>query len=276
MRVTCVASVWLTVIACSSPRSPSKTQAAPGLPRVVAHRGASHEAPENTLAAFRRAWALGVEGVELDVHLTSDGHVVVIHDASTKRTAGLDREVADLTLAEIKALDVGRWMGTSFEGERIPTIGEALATIPSSRTMFIEIKSGPETAPALARAILADDPRARGAQLAVQGFDPVALAAFAAELPGAPAYWTVMPPLDEQDEPLPYPGSIIDEAVRLGFPGVALLHVSVDDTLIAAARGAGLEVDLWTLNEPTDLARWSGRGDIRWIETDRPDLVGSR
>jgi glycerophosphoryl diester phosphodiesterase len=245
------------------------------LPRVVAHRGASHEAPENTLAAFRRAWDLGVECVELDLHLTRDGHVVVIHDASARRTTGLDREIRDLTLAELEALDAGRWMSPRFSGERIPTIGQALATIPVGRTMFLEIKSGPETAPALAHAILAADPRPRGARIALQGFDPDALAAFASALPGAPAYWTVMPPLDEQDEPLPYPREVIDEAVRRGFPGLALLHVSVDDPLVEAARQAGLEVDLWTLNEPADLARWYPRAGIRWIETDRPDLVAA-
>ncbi len=276
MRIACVTSSLVVLLACSSAPLSNPPGTSVTRPRLVAHRGASHDAPENTIAAFHKAWELGVECVELDIHLTRDHEVVVIHDDNTKRTTGLDRDVASLTLAELQVLDAGSWMSPRFAGERIPTIAEALATIPEGRTMFIEIKSGPETAGALARAIRAADPRPRGAHIALQGFDPAALSAFAAELPGVPAYWTVMPPLDDQREPLPYPTSIVAEAVRRGFPGVALLYASVDDDLVAAARAAGLLVDVWTLNDPADVARWYGRPEIRWIETDRPELIPAR
>jgi glycerophosphoryl diester phosphodiesterase len=270
VRSTCL----IAIAACSQPtateREPAPTDVT--MPRIVAHRGASHDAPENTLIAFRRAWELGVEGVELDVHLTRDGEVVVIHDATTRRTAGRDRPVAAQTLAELKSLDAGGWKSPEFAGERIPTIAEAMATIPRGRTMFIELKSKLDTAARVARAIRAADPRPRGALLALQGFDPVALAAFAAELPGVPAYWTVQPPLDDEDRPLPYPLAIVDEAKRHRFAGLALLHVSTSDELLDAARRAGLLVDVWTINEAPELARWHAR-DVRWIETDRPDLA---
>lgn len=272
--------------ACSSPRSSSPQSSSsqssatpPARPRIVAHRGASHDAPENTLAAFRRAWELGVEAVELDVHVSRDGEVVVIHDATTARTGGVDRRVAEQTLAELKAHDVGRWKGPAFAGERIPTLAEALATVPSGRTIFVELKTGPDTAEAVARAIRQADPRPRGGVVALQGFAPAALAALAAALPGAAAYWTVDPPVDDRDperpRPLPYPPGLAEEARRHGFAGVALFHGSVDDELLARLAAAGLLVDVWTLNEPADLARWSAR-DVRWIETDRPDLAPSR
>src|SRR5690242_159422 len=83
-------------------------------PRIVAHRGASAEAPENTMSAFRRAWELGVECVELDVHVTRDGETVVIHDDTTERTGGRDRAVAAQTLAELRELDVGGWKASRF------------------------------------------------------------------------------------------------------------------------------------------------------------------
>src|SRR5262245_12146520 len=134
MRMACLASIC--VAACSSPQPAAPSP--PARPRIVAHRGSSHDAPENTLAAFRRAWELGVECVELDVHVTSDGQAVVIHDESTKRTAGRDRPVAAQTLAEIKQLDAGRWKGPAHAGERIPTLGEVLTTMPSGRTLFVE------------------------------------------------------------------------------------------------------------------------------------------
>lgn len=261
--------------ACSSPpvldRAPALDADAPPLPRIVAHRGASHEAPENTLAAFRRAWDIGVECVELDVHLTKDGEVVVMHDANTKRITGRDRAVADQTLAELKELDAGAWKGSAFADERIPSIAEAIATMPAGRTLFIELKSGLDTVPAIARAIRAANPEPR-AHLALQAFDADGLAALAKELPSAPAFWDVEPPT-EGDQPLPYPIAIVDEAKRRGFAGLALLHVSVTEELIAAARGAGLEVDVWTINDREGLVAARARTDLRWIETDRPDLA---
>lgn len=242
-------------------------------PRIVAHRGASAVAPENTLAAFRRAWQLGVEACELDVHVSKDGEVVVIHDATTKRTAGLDKPVADQTLAELQALDAGSWKGGEYAGERIPTLAAVLATIPPGRSLFVEIKSGPETAPAIAAVV--KQARPSSASVLLQGFDADALGALAAALPDAPAYWTVDPPVDDSGRPLPYPTSVIDEARRRGFAGLALLHESVDDTFLAAARDAGILVDVWTLNDTSLIASWAAR-DVRWIETDRPDLAPVR
>ena len=91
----------------------------PGLarPRLVAHRGASAAAPENTLAAFRRAWELGCEAIELDVHLSADEQAVVIHDQDLARTAGDPRRVRECSLAELRALEVGSWKAAAFAGE---------------------------------------------------------------------------------------------------------------------------------------------------------------
>ena len=101
---------------------------------IIAHRGASAEAPENTLAAFRRAIELGADGVEFDVRLAADGVPVVIHDATLKRTAGIDRRVADITSAELARLDVGSWFNRhhghladeAYALERIPTLERVL------------------------------------------------------------------------------------------------------------------------------------------------------
>jgi glycerophosphoryl diester phosphodiesterase len=268
-----LAYVLVVTAACSSPRQPPTP--AVTRPRIVAHRGASFDAPENTQAAFRRAWELGVECVELDVRLSRDGEAVVIHDATTKRTAGgEDRPVAEQTLAELRALDAGAWKGAAFAGERIPTIGEVLSTTPSGRSVFVEIKSGVETVPAVAKAILAADPRPRGVSLALQGYNPLALDALAKALPGVPAYWTVDPPT-AGDRPLPYPPELPAAATQFGFAGVALDHGFVGDELVAQLRAAGLHVDVWTVNDAAAIAAWYAR-DIRWIETDRPDLAPAR
>ena len=266
-----VTSFAVITVGCSSgaPHEPMKQP--PPRPRIVAHRGASFEAPENTVAAFKRAWALGVEACELDVHVTKDGEVVVIHDADTLRIGGVDRPVADQTLPELQALDVGGWKHIKYKGERIPTLAEALATIPAGRTMFVEIKTGKETAPAIADVIKNAHPTS--VAIALQGFDPDALGALAAALPDAAAFWTVDPPLDAKDQPLPYPSDVIAEAKRRGFAGLALDYRGVSDELLAAAAKADLMVDVWTLNDPKLLANWAGKQDVRWIETDRPELA---
>ena len=266
MRLALVAIIGN--LGCSSPPS-EPTRITPSRPRIVAHRGASYEAPENTLAAFKRAWALGAEGVELDVRLTQDGEVVVIHDATTKRTTGVDKPVAEQTLVELTQLDAGRWKHQRYQGERIPTLAQALSTIPGGRTMFVEIKSGPETAPAVGKVI--QDARPTSVQIALQAYDPDALAALAAATPDAPAYWTVDPP-QTGGKLQPYPQTLIDDAKQRGFAGVALDYRGVTDELLVAARDAGILVDVWTLNDGPLLAAW-GAKEVRWIETDRPELA---
>src|SRR5512137_910870 len=89
-------------------------------PLILAHRGASRRAPENTMAAFRLAVQVGADGVELDVQLSRDGEVVVMHDGRVDRTSDGHGRVRDLTLAELRAFDAGRWVAPEFAGERIP------------------------------------------------------------------------------------------------------------------------------------------------------------
>src|SRR3954468_1570566 len=117
---------------------------------IIGHRGASFDAPENTLAAVQLAWQQGADAVEVDVHLSSDGKIVVIHDPNTRKLAGVNRKVARQTLAELRALDVGRRKGRAWVGEKIPTLEEVLATVPRGKRLFIEIKCGPEIVPELA------------------------------------------------------------------------------------------------------------------------------
>jgi glycerophosphoryl diester phosphodiesterase len=263
------ALVIVMLCGCSAgPHEPMKQQ--PPRPRIVAHRGASHEAPENTIAAFKRAYTLGAEAVELDVRVTQDGEVVVIHDATTLRIGGVDRAVADQTLAELRKLDVGAWKHIKYKGERIPTLAEALATIPGGRTMFVEIKSGEQTAAAIGKVIR--DAQPTSVAIALQGFDPDSLSALAAELPDAAAYWTVDPPHDANDQPLPYPIELIAKAKQRGFAGLALDYRAVTDELLVAASKADILVDVWTVNETALLVDWRAR-DVRWIETDRPELA---
>jgi len=135
---------------------------------IIAHRGASHDAPENTLASVNLAWAQGADAVEVDVQFSKDGHVVVFHDDNTRKTAGVAKKVCNQTLAELKALDVGRWKGAKWAGERIATIEEVLATVPNGKRLFIEIKCGPACLLPLAEAYRRS--RLKPGQVALIGF----------------------------------------------------------------------------------------------------------
>ena len=111
---------------------------------VVGHRGAPSRAPENTLASFEAALAIGVDAIELDVHLSRDGHLVVIHDQNLARTTNGRGLVHEHTLSELKALDAGGWFDSSFCGERIPTFEEVLVRIGSRVPLQVEIKGATE------------------------------------------------------------------------------------------------------------------------------------
>ena len=94
--------------------------------KIFAHRGSKGTHPENTLASFKEAVRVGSDGIELDVHLTKDGHLVVIHDETVDRTTKGTGEIRNLTLAEIKAMDAGSWFHNKYAGEKIPTLEEVL------------------------------------------------------------------------------------------------------------------------------------------------------
>lgn len=113
-------------------------------PVVIAHRGASAYAPENTMAAFSKALSLGAGGIELDVQLSRDGHVVVIHDEKVDRTSNGKGWIKDLTLEELKKLDFGSWFSPEFRNERIPALEQVMELLESwDGLLNIEIKSGP-------------------------------------------------------------------------------------------------------------------------------------
>ena len=122
-------------------------------PLIVAHRGSSFDAPENTLPAFELAWKQGADAIEGDFLLTKDNQIVCIHDGSTKRLADRNLAVRGSTLEELRKLDVGSWKHEKFKGTRIPTIAEVFATIPKGRKIFVEVKCGKEIIPYLVKEI---------------------------------------------------------------------------------------------------------------------------
>ena len=107
---------------------------------IYGHRGASGHAPENTLPSFRLAMDMGADGFELDVHMSKDGELVIIHDKTVDRTTNGTGAVKDMTLAELKALDAGGWKGVEFEGLKIPTFREFMELIKDHPPMTIDVE----------------------------------------------------------------------------------------------------------------------------------------
>ena len=158
---------------------------AEGRPLVLGHRGASEDAPENTLAAFRLAVEQGADGVELDVWRCRSGEVVVVHDEDARRVAGSPLRVPDASLPELRALDVGTWKGPRFRGERIPRLLEVLEALPGA-VVNVELKSRGKDL-RLAGAVAEDLARA-GAQgrVIVSSFDFRLVSAFRLAAPEVP------------------------------------------------------------------------------------------
>jgi len=241
-------------------------------PLIIAHRGASHDAPENTLAAVRLAWERGARAVEIDVRLSRDNAVVVIHDPNTRRIAGVDRPVAEQTLAELRALDAGRWKGERWAGERILLLTEVLETIPAGARLVIEVKSGPATLPGVQRAltetrtppaaaeiITFDRETARQAKRLWPERRVLGLAGLRREEQGLPVdVW--LPPMLKLAQEYRLDG--LDLGV---FPGFDL-------DAIARVKSSGMLAYVWTVNDPAEARRLALAG-VDAITTDRADVM---
>ena len=239
-------------------------------PEIVAHRGASYDAPENTLAAAQLAWEQRADAVELDIWLTKDGQVVVLHDATTKRTAGKDAPVVAQTLAELRQLDAGSWKSPQFAGEQIPTLDEFLGTLsrhPGKR-IYIEIKTGPEIVPAMVASI-----RRAGLtpqQTVIISFKYESLVATKQALPGYDALWLLGKPSPDPKKKSP----TLDEAIRDCRAGkLDGLDLNFGWPLDAAAvkkiRDARLQLHVWTVDDVAVARQWAALG-VDGITTNRP------
>jgi glycerophosphoryl diester phosphodiesterase len=247
--------------------SPLVAAAGPPAVEVVAHRGASADAPENTLAAIKLAWEQKADASEFDVYLSKDRQVVVLHDKDTKRTAGVDLPVAATPLAELRALDVGRWKGPQFAGEKVPTLDEMLATVPAGKRVFVEVKCGPEIVPELDRVVRAA--KLKPEQTAVISFNADVVAAAKKARPDLQAYWVVSLKPKKGQTP-PTAEGLIARAKAVGADGLDLSATEALDAVFARkVKAAGLKLYVWTVNE-ADVAKRMVEIGVDGITTDRP------
>jgi glycerophosphoryl diester phosphodiesterase len=237
---------------------------------IVAHRGYSDLAPENTVAAFKMGWERGTDACELDMHLTADGHIAILHDKDTKRTTGILKIVAQTPWAELAELDAGSWKHAQHAGERIPTLADCLATLPpGNKRFFLEVKCGPEIVPVLAKELEAWKPRA--AQLCIIAFDRKVARESKKAMPWMKVYR--LSSNETKDKKPVDLAQLIADSKADGLDGLDLgSKWPWSEAMVRQVRDAGLEIYVWTINLPEQAARLAALG-VDGITTDDPVMV---
>jgi glycerophosphoryl diester phosphodiesterase len=233
---------------------------------VTAHRGFSGKAPENTLAAFRTAIEAGCDMIELDVHLTRDGEVVVIHDDTLERTTSGRGTVAGKTLAELRGLDAGAWFDSRFSGERIPALAEVLALARGRIRINIELKRGknfPYTMEELAdRTLSVVETAGMVDRVLFSSFAPAAVDRIRVRNPLLSVALIVEKPWRKPEEA---GGGKI-------YPVLNCRTTVLNGENIRRAHARGIRVHVWTVNTEQEMARFISLG-VDGIITNHPDRL---
>lgn len=231
-------------------------------PWIIAHRGASGHAPENTLAAFERAIELGAGFIETDLHLTRDGRFVAIHDRTLDRTTNGSGAVRDFTVAELRKLDAGLWFDRQFAGQQIPTLEEILAFSRKHDVVFyFEIKY--EAAWGMHHALVAALQTAENAARSiVLSFDPETLLSLH-RLDAS----VMMGLLVEEAKP-----KLVQMAIDAGARQLCPRSDFVTRELVEEAHRSDLHVVTWTINDAEKMKAAMAAG-VDGIMTDLPDRL---
>ncbi len=232
---------------------------------IIAHRGASHLAPENTMASVTLGWEKDAD-VEVDIYLTKDNQIVAIHDKTTKRTAGVELTVAETTSQELRQLDVGSFKSEKYKGEPIPFLADIVESIPPGRKLYVEIKCGREVLPYL-RELLAES--GKMSRIVIIGFN-LDTVIKSKELIDVPTYWLKGTDKNKKtDEWIPHDPQLIQIAEGNGLDGMDVHYAGVTREFVEAATAAGQKLYVWTVDDPKEAARLVHLG-VAGITTNRP------
>lgn len=232
---------------------------------IIAHRGASYLAPENTMASVMLGWAKDAD-VEVDVYLTKDNKIVVIHDETTERTAGIDVNVADTTSEELRKLDVGSFKSEDYAGEQIPFLADIVETIPRGRKLYIEIKCGQEILPYL-RELLSQS--GKMSRIVIIGFDLDTVAS-SKEMIDVPTYWLKgTEKIKDTEQWIPHDPQLVQTAKNEGLDGLDVHYAGVTKEFADAVKASGQKLYVWTVDDPEEAIRLVKLG-VDGITTNRP------
>lgn len=244
--------------------------------KIVAHRGESFAAPENTVESFTLAWARGALCIEGDFHLSKDGEVICMHDDNLLRTCGVDAPISSLTLAEIKRHDAGLKKGEAWRCTQVPTLREVLETMPEYGEIYIELKSVGPIVDAL-KAVFESGPW-RPEQLTFIAFDEQTISAVKKLFPSHRAYWLTCNRTGTRQEPGSAelsPDELVAKLRELGVDGV---DICVTDFLGKAygdaLHAANLGFHVWTVDDAATAKRMVEIGADS-ITTNRAKFIAS-
>lgn len=229
---------------------------------VVGHRGSSKVAPENTISAARLAWDQGAHAVEVDVHLSSDNQIVVIHDKGTKRTTGVDYEVSKTPYHTLQGLDAGSWKNKKYKDEKIPVLNDIVDIIPEGKYLVVEIKSDKKIVPIIQKGFQHHE---KVNQLIFIAFDYETICDAKLAFPDNKSLWLSS---SFKKDAMP----ILQKVKKDKLDGVDLNYRMIDPKLMEIAEGLGLEVHTWTVNDLNKALELKKMG-VKSITTDIPDHV---
>jgi glycerophosphoryl diester phosphodiesterase len=237
---------------------------------IIGHRGASHDAPENTIASYKLAIEQGADGFEGDYWLTAGGQILDLHDKDTKRVAGKKLVVTTAPFKQLRGLDIGSWKDPKWHAERIPTLDEVLAIVPAGKKVFLELKSAAEIVAPMAKVIAAS--HVSPDQLVIISFHADAIAASKKEMPHIKALWLCGMTKKKDGTPQPTVEEVAATLKRIHADGLdaEAAHDYFNAGFIKRLGELGSrEFSVWTVDDPkvarlyADLGAWS-------ITTNRP------
>jgi len=237
---------------------------------IIAHRGAAHYAPENTLASFNLAWEKNADGIEGDFRLTKDNKIVCMHDPTTKRTTGVNLIIKESTYEQLRALDAGSSKGKEWKGEKIPLLSEILEIIPDGKKLYLEVKCGIEIIPFLKR--LFAEKNIPSEKVVIISFNSDVIAESKKQMSKIKALWLCG--ISEKDGCLsPSINEIISNLKKINADGLDVnAHPLINKNFVNALKSNNFSFCVWTVDDPKVAEKFEKLG-AKAITTNIPDLL---
>ncbi|QDV71145.1 putative glycerophosphoryl diester phosphodiesterase 1 [Rosistilla carotiformis] len=241
---------------------------------IVGHRGASFDAPENTVAAFEEAWRQQADGVEGDFYLTTDGQIVCIHDKDTARTGGRRLKVSGSSLEQLRQLEYGSWKDARFAGEPLPTFADVWRAIPEGKLFVVELKVGPEIVRPLKQQL--EELKVPLEQVLIIAFNTETVALCKELLPTVRVHWLTGYKKDAKSGQWRPSLEQVAQSMRdckadgLGTQGNR--QVVTPEFIEQLKRRGMAEFHVWTIDSPDDARYFQKLGAVG-ITTNRPALI---
>ncbi len=234
---------------------------------VIGHRGASENAPENTLSSISEAWSQSADGVEVDVRLTKDLKVVCIHDKNTLRTSGKDALVKDTNLEELRKMDFGAWRGKEWINEPIPLLQDVIELIPKDKKLFVEIKNGKNSIIPIVEIL--KEYKEHQDKISIISFKEEVLSGIKEYLPDMKVNLLIAfsEEAEKQKE------GLLTNIKKLNIDGLSFQsHMQLTNSYLKSLVEENKNIHVWTVDQPEEAKRYQEMG-LASVTTNRPGQI---